>query len=239
MPKHLRRRYLPPDVLALEQRLRAEKAEEMRQLVLIKADKELVLKNILDHHDDYNDLMFYDLVLMASFQDVHISLYVATSGTQPINTQTKMPVGCVSLDELITLIISRQLSGNGSDFRGPIKFIVEDNEVTVEELQQLVIAYYEQNGMDCFQHYPDHMLLKVGIVFVFSDEEVLHNILYCQVALNCYYDLRGWRVFSWDKFPGEKWYICKSRVDTTLPRSEDGCYHVNSIDDLILRSNPK
>jgi hypothetical protein len=88
--------------------------------------------------------------------------------------------------------------------------------------------------MNYIQDYHDSMFLKVDLVFIQGDVSAHQGIPYCQVALNSYYDLKGWRVFTWNQFLGEKWIISKRSLETSLNRSDDGCYLITSPDDVSL-----
>lgn len=243
MPKQ-RRNFIPINVHAQHQRLKAEKAreaeelEKTNQLAVQKAvEKILLLKQLLDQHDDQDDSAFHDMIAMEAFTDMYIRLSVATSGNPPINTQSQLPTSCITLDHFMTLLSSKHLSVDGTDFQGSIRLVVENQQVTIEKLQQLVVVHYEQNNIDCIQHCSDMMLLKVDLVFIADEVSVRRYVPFCQVALNCYYDLKGWRVFTWDQFLGENWIILKSSLETTLKRSDDGRYHITSPADVSLVSS--
>ena len=210
---------------------------EEQQLAIEKNEKLLSLKRFLDRLDESHDQMVIDLIIYPAFEDIYLTLSVATSGESPIDTISMTPISHISLFSFMSLLISKRLSGDGNDFRGLILMLIGEQQVTIKELQQLVIAHYDQNTMiiGVVNDYSYDMFLKIDLVFVVDTiSDLSYEDGICSgPALNCYYDMKGWKMFSWDKFPGETWMIHKSNIDTTLKRSPDGLYHVSSQDDFF------
>jgi len=234
MPKQ-RPKFISTELFAQQQIQRAAQSEADRKLVLEEAENIMKLKQLLDQHDDKDCPIFNDLSDKIAFRHLQILIRNKMSGDLPIHIQSKQEISCIQLDQFTLLWKNKNLSGDGNNFNGFIRMFVDDKEVTIYQLQQQVVNHYETKNLKYFQETSD-LLLKVDLVYQISDETrylKIQNTSFCKVALNCYFDLRGWRIFKFNKFPGEEWIISKSILGTNLHRSNDGCYHITSIYDLF------
>jgi len=196
------------------------------------------IKKLLDQYDDLEHILLYQ----SPFQDLKICVCNKLSGDPPIHVNYKNKISCLYLNQFMELCNNRSLSRNGKKFQGIIRMFVDDREVTMFQLQQLVVNHYETKNINYSNNISEKSLLKVELVFQLSDMTrnlYIHQMPYCPIALNCYLDLRGWRVFKCKHFIDKEWIIQKSSLSTSIQRSEDGCYHIKSIDDLILFSGEK
>lgn len=180
-----------------------------------------------------NDNQFIDMIVYEAFNMLKFAVFCCLGGEAPINTDTHESVDVVSIDGCFGYLEDNKLSASGHTFTGRVYMFVDGVRVSFRILARMVIDHYERQKLNPYK-INEGLLLKVGLHFSPERyEPIEYPIVGAAYIYRCH-ELFGFPTYKYTMDTAViTSTIHKSDWTTTLPRSDDGCYHVTSMKDFV------
>jgi len=208
-------------------------------------DKKLF--EFLNKYNEFTENKLDLFNLMKTLNDminIKISCNIFMTDKPLINITNKKNVNYCDIQTLFFETIRQNFSPNGEMLPSNIKISFSVNNIIVlsQKMVHLAMIHYDKYNLDVIdviKNLPQSTENLLYVSLIFSHEnlskiaEMTENTVNPLELLYLTISILGYNSYIWDKYDKYKyWIIKKSEFEPLTARSEDGSYHILSINDF-------